>query len=117
MRSWLACGVGTRKSPSRGPHLHHTMQVCVLIVRLIGLYLLLSNLAALLQLLRMKSHIGAAALSSALSGDVIVIASIGALLALVATLFAGRLVLLLTFDANDSSSADRGDLIERLLKK
>ena len=73
------------------------MKVCILIVRLTGLYFLFSSIAALYQLQRAKSMMGG--LGSPFAGDVIGITIAQLVVGLVAVIFAAKLARLLTVDA------------------
>ncbi len=91
------------------------MLLAVLIVRLVGLWLFLANAAALLQLQRIKTHVGGMTVSSPFPGDIILVTAGAALLGLALVIFAVPVVRLLTFDVD---AADRGsDFNDRLLRR
>ena len=82
------------------------MKTPTLIVRLIGLYLLVQSSMVLVQLLRMKEMGGGLGMTqNQVVGDIRLYAVLGLLVGLAATVFAGRLAQILTFDSATSGSS------------
>ena len=80
------------------------MKTPTLIVRLAGLYLLGQCTLALLQAHKMQAMVGEA--QNAIFGDIQLYATIGLLIGLVATIFAGPLARILTFDSGPRGRSD-----------
>lgn len=76
------------------------MKTPTLIVRLVGLYLLGSGMMVLLQLQKMGAmNAGMGLRQNSVVADAQLYAAIGSFIGLAATVFAGRLARILTFDA------------------
>lgn len=75
------------------------MKTPTLLIRLIGLYLLLQNTAALIQAQKLNTITRNAGLPLQVAGNVQLYAIVGLLVGLGATLFAGAIARILTFDA------------------
>lgn len=81
------------------------MKTPTLIVRLVGLYLVVHNTIALIQVQKISAMDRSMGLSQQhVVGDIRLYAVIGLLAGLAAARFAGRLARLLTFDADDDLS-------------
>lgn len=81
-------------------HSSESMTTPTLIVRLIGLYLVIQNTFALIQVQKMHAMAGGfAAAQQQITGDLRIYAVGALLIGLAATVKAGRLAQMLTFDA------------------
>ena len=75
------------------------MKTPTLIVRLVGLYLIGQNTIALIQAQKMNAMGGMGLAQQQIVGDIWIYAVVGLLIGLAATIMAGRLARVLTFDA------------------